>query len=85
MFIVVQHKISDPAKFWETAQSAMPNLPEDIKLHCALPNTDGTKAVCLWEAATIELLKDFMEPQVGQISTNEYFEVEANNAIGLPT
>jgi hypothetical protein len=31
MFIVVQHRVSDPAKFWEIAKTSMPNLPEDLK------------------------------------------------------
>ena len=84
MYIVVQHKISDPAKFWEIAQAATPNLPEGFKLHSAFPNADGSKAVCLWEAATLDTLKNFMEPKVGGISTNQYFEVEVKNAIGLP-
>ena len=84
MYIVVQHKISDPAKFWEIAQAATPNLPQGLKLHSAFPNADGSKAACLWEAATLDMLKNFMEPKVGRISTNQYFEVAVKNAIGLP-
>ena len=84
MYIVVQHKISDPAKFWEIAKAATPNLPEGVKLHCALPSTDGSNAICLWEADTIVEVKNIIESNVGQISTNEYFEVDVENAIGLP-
>ena len=84
MLIVVQHSISDPAKFWEAAKASMPNLPKGLKLRFVLPNADGSKAVCLWEAPTLEALKSFMEAGVGRVSTNQYFEVDAKKAIGLP-
>ena len=82
MYIVVQHTISDPAKFWEVAKQAQ--LPEEVKLHSTFPNTDGSKAVCLWEAKNLETVKNLLEEAVGQVSTNDYFEVETQNAIGLP-
>jgi len=84
MYIVVQHKISDPAKFWEIAQAATPNLPEGVKLHSVLPNAGGSNAVCLWEAATLDTVKNFIEEKVGQMSTNQYFEVDVKSAMGLP-
>jgi hypothetical protein len=46
MHVVVIHSISDPDKFWATADES--ELPEGIALHSALPNDDGTRAVCLW-------------------------------------
>jgi hypothetical protein len=84
MYIVVKHNISNPAKFWETAQASMATLPKDVKLHSTLPNRDGSNAVCLWEANSIDTVKEAIEPLLGQISRNEYFEVDANKAIGLP-
>ena len=84
MYIVVKHNISNPAKFWETAQAAMLALPKDMKLHSTLPNHDGSNAVCLLEANSIDAVKEAIEPLLGQISRNEYFEVDAKKAIGLP-
>jgi hypothetical protein len=84
MFVVVQHSISDPKKFWETAQEATAKLPAGIKIHSTLPNSDGTKAVCLWEAKEFNDVKNAVEGSVGQFSKNEYFSVETKNAIGLP-
>ena len=84
MYIVVKHNISNPAKFWETAQAAIPTLPKDMKLHSTLPNHEGSNAVCLWEANSIDAVKEAIEPLLGQISRNEYFEVDAKKAIGLP-
>jgi hypothetical protein len=69
--------------FSETVKSAA--LPSNLKLHQSLPNGEGTKAVCLWEAAGVDDVKVFVEEAVGKVSTNTYFAVEANNAMGLPT
>jgi hypothetical protein len=84
MFIVVQHQISNPKKFWEEAHLAVAKLPAGVKIHSTLPNTDGTKAVCIWEAGEINAVKDAVESSVGQFSKNEYFSVEEKNAMGLP-
>lgn len=84
MFIVVQHQISNPKKFWEAAQEATGKLPAELKLHSTLPNSDGTKAVCLWESGELNAVKNAVEGSVGQFSKNEYFSVEAKNAFGLP-
>ena len=84
MFIVVQHQISNPKKFWETVKSAAAKLPAGVKIHSTLPNADGTKAVCLWEAGELNAVKNAVEGSVGQFSKNEYFAVEAKNAMGLP-
>ncbi len=84
MFIVVQHQISNPQKFWAIAQEATSNLPAGLKVHSTLPNSDGTKAVCIWEAGEINAVKNAIESSVGQYSRNEYFSVEEKNAMGLP-
>jgi hypothetical protein len=84
MFIVVQHQISNPEKFWETVMTSDGKIPSELKLHSTLPNSDGTKAVCLWEASDLYAVKNAVENLVGQFSRNEYFSVETKNAFGLP-
>jgi hypothetical protein len=86
MYVVVVHNISDPEKFWSTAQSALESggIPETIKVHASYPDPGGTKAVCLWEGSSIEPVRNFIEEAVGAVSDNEYFEVAAQNAMGLP-
>jgi hypothetical protein len=84
MYVVAKHEISDPARFWAAAQEAAPNIPEGIKLHYVLPNTGGSAAVCLWEAGSLDAVRDLVESAVGEISRNEYYEVDSDNAMGLP-
>jgi hypothetical protein len=82
MHVVVIHNISDPDRFWGTADQAAP--PGGIQLHSSLPNADGSRAVCLWEADSQDAVKELVEGTVGEFSNNESFEVNTGNAQGLP-
>lgn len=81
MYIIVEHEISNPRTFWDTAKTA--TLPSHLKLHQTFPNGEGTKAVCLWEAAGVDDVESFVESALGKVSKNSYFAVEAKNAMGL--
>jgi hypothetical protein len=84
MYVVALHQITDPAQFWAAAQAGMASIPEGLSLHSVFPNAAGTQAVCLWEAEGVETVRQFVEGSVGHVSTNQFFEVEAKNALGLP-
>ena len=81
MYVSVIHDVSDPEKFWGMNPDV---IPEGVVLHSALPNSDGSRAVCLWEADSMDAVKNIIEENVGQYSRNEYYEVNAQNARGLP-
>jgi hypothetical protein len=83
MYVVAQHRISDPAKFWELAKTKTAHLPNGLKLHRVLPNADGSQAVCLWEGKQADV-RAFVEGAVGHVSKNEYFTVDSAKAVGLP-
>lgn len=82
MYAIAIHQISDPETFW--AAAAALDLPQGTTLHSAIPNSDGTRAVCVWESDSVDTVRDFVETNAGEISTNEYFEVNEQNAMGLP-
>jgi hypothetical protein len=84
MFIIVQHEISNPQEFWGAAQRELPNLPEGIKIHASYPNETMDRATCLWECASVEGLRAYLEDKTGRYSKNVYTAVNAANAIGLP-
>jgi hypothetical protein len=85
MYITVIHDISDPEKFSEAVQSATAaGFPDGITLHCSYPSANGTRSTCLWEADTVDAVRDLVEPAVGEFSNNEYFEVSTDHALGLP-
>ena len=84
MYILVDHTISDPAAFWGSAEQVM-RMPPGVKLHQTFPTRDGTKAVCVWEAESIDALRGFIEPLVGRVSRNEYLEVENKEGVASPS
>ncbi|PVZ11129.1 hypothetical protein [Actinomycetospora cinnamomea] len=85
MYITVVHEITEPSTFWSAAQEAMSQpMPEGVALHGVFPSSDGTHAVCLWEAPDQQAVREMVESVVGQVSKNDYHEVDAVNAVGLP-
>jgi hypothetical protein len=83
MYILVQHTISDPAAFWNAAD---PNaLPPEVKLHHTFPTPDGTRAACIWEAASVDAVRNVLEPLTGRVSRNEYFPVENKEGLARPS
>jgi hypothetical protein len=82
MHVIAIHSISDPDRFWGAADST--EIPEGTTLRSALPNEDGSRAVCVWESDSLDSVKQLVEGTVGDVSNNEFFEVNEQNAQGLP-
>jgi hypothetical protein len=82
MHVVAIHDISDPGRFWETVQQT--DIPEGMTLHSVLPAEGGSRAVCLWEAGSRDDVRDLVDGAVGEVSSNEFYEVDPQNAQGLP-
>lgn len=85
MFVAVQHTIQDPEAFWAKAGEIVPNLPGHVKLHQCFPNKNGTRGICIWEGDSVKAIQLYLDGQVGQFSSNDYFEVENKESIALPT
>lgn len=85
MIIVVNHSINNPEKFWASAQESLPKLPENgvTRVIQVMPNTDMTKATCLWEADNIETLDAYLRSKVADWSSEDYFELKADAAMGV--
>jgi hypothetical protein len=82
MYVIVEHTISDPERVRAIVEAA--EIPAHLTLHQVLPNVDGTRQVCLWEAADVAAVEAFVEPALAGLSTNTYFIVDAERAMGLP-
>jgi hypothetical protein len=83
MYVLVQHTISDPPAFWNAANPTA--FAPKAKLHQMFSTPDGARAVCVWEAETVEALRNFLEPEVGKVSRNEYFAVENREGVVFPS
>lgn len=83
MFIAIEHHIHDPESFQKCAEDVFP-LPDGLHVHQFFPATDMSRAVCLYEASTIERLSEYLDGTLGDSSTQQYFPIETEHAIGLP-
>ena len=84
MFVVVEHTITNPAVFFALASKAA-EAPSGIKALQFFPSMSKDRAVCLWEANSVEAVKGFLEPLSAQSSRNTYYPVDSTIAMGLPT
>lgn len=84
MYVVAQHTIRDLEQAMEAGQSLF-TPPPGITLHLFLPNAEGVKAVCLWEAESVEDVQELVDGAIGAYSDNQYFGVDEDAAVGLQT
>jgi hypothetical protein len=87
-YIVAIHDISDPDRFWAWTSAEPPGeLPPGVTLHSVYPRDDGLRAVCLWEAPSVDAVREILDAGSGDAARNEYFEVAPQHpgTIGLPT
>ena len=83
MYIVVEHSITNPEVFFGLA-ARVAEAPSGINALQFLPSTGKDRAVCLWEAKSVDALKGFLEPLSAQSSCNTYYAVDNAKAMGLP-
>ena len=83
MFIVVEHTITNPDVFFGLVPRVA-EAPSGIKALQFFPSMSKDRAVCLWEAKSVEAVKGFLEPLSAQSSRNTYYAVDSTKAMGLP-
>ena len=85
MHVVVHHRITDPDKFFSmNAQEVAGGGPPGVQGRQFFPATDRSVAACLWEADSVDSLRDYLDPATRGVSENSYFEVDEDRAMGLP-
>ena len=84
MSISVIHRISDPDSFRATAASAANDIPADIKLHQTVTSNDRSTAICLWEAASVDRVRELLDPLFEGACKNEYLAIHPSSSMGLP-
>jgi len=84
MFIVVEHTITNPDVFF-SLPPRIGEAPSGVNALQFLPSMSKDRAVCLWEAKSVDALKDFLEPFTAQSSRNTYYAVDSTIAMGLPS
>jgi hypothetical protein len=83
MFIVVEHTITNPDVFFGLA-AKVGEAPSGIKALQFFPSVSKDRAVCVWQANSVDHLKGFLEPYSAGSSRNTYYAVDGTKAMGLP-
>ena len=83
MYIVVEHTITNPDVFFGLAPRVA-EAPSGINAIQFFPSMNKDRAVCLWEAKSVDALKGFLDPLTDQSSRNIYYAVDSTKAMGLP-
>jgi hypothetical protein len=83
MHIVVEHTITNPDAFFGVAAKVAAAPPGFTAVHF-FPSIGKDRAVCLWEAKSVDALKGFLNPLIGTSSINTYYAVDSTKAMGLP-
>lgn len=84
MYVIAKHRIKDAERFLSLAQLAAEQAPLGVYGRQFCPSRDRTEAVCLWEADSVETVKNYLDLLAGEASENEYFQVSIEHAIGIP-
>ena len=85
MQVAVEHRITDPEKFASMdAEEVAGGGPAGVRLQQFIPAQDMSLAICLWEADSIDLLRDYLDPATAGVAENRYFAGDAERAMGLP-
>ena len=83
MFIAINHEIHDRDEF-KVKVNRMAPPPQGLRRHQFLAATDLAYAACLWEAPAIEPLRDYIDGSLEPASTQTYFAINEDRAVGLP-
>ena len=59
-------------------------MPPELHLHAVYPSSDMMRAVCVWDAESVDTIDQFLTETFGDVVRNECFKVNAEVAIGLP-
>ena len=83
MKVGVIHRISDP----ESAQSQGQSLfepHEGVRLLQFCPSEDFRAATCIWEAESVDAVRELVDPTLGDASEQTYYAGNTEQAVGLP-
>ena len=86
MYVGVIHKINDPQAMLSRGEplSDPANAPAGVRGLEFFPAKDFNVATCLWEADSVEAVRDYVDGTLGDSCENSYFEIGKEHAHGLP-
>lgn len=82
MYVVVHHRFIDPKTAFARGEKLIRNedAPTGVRGLQFYPSRDGSVAVCLWEAPSVESVQSYVDTTLGDSSENSCFEVDSEQA-----
>lgn len=86
MYIVVQHKLTDPPTAFARGERLKrgDGAPRGTRVVQFLPSRDGTLVTCLWESRSVADVQAFVDDVLGDTSVNLCYPVEESAAFAEP-
>jgi hypothetical protein len=82
MYVVVQHRITDPQTAFARGERLIKNEGAPAGVHGLqfYPSRDGSAVTCLWEAPSVATVQQYVDATLGNSSENMCYEVAAEKA-----
>ena len=82
MYVVAHHRITDPRTAFSRGETLVRNEGAPAGVHGLqfYPSRDRTAVTCLWEAPSVKSVQEYVDSVLGDSSTNECYEVDAEQA-----
>lgn len=82
MYVVTHHRFIDPPTAFARGEKLIRNedAPTGVVGLQFYPARDGSEAVCLWEAPSLESVQEYVDSTLGDSSSNPSFVVDAEQA-----
>ncbi|HLM92922.1 MAG TPA: hypothetical protein VK273_03830 [Gaiellaceae bacterium] len=86
MFVVVEHTILDAQVAFARGQNLLEGrgAPAGVRVRKFYPSTDQSAVICLWEGNSLDEVREYVDATLGDSSENLWFEVDTEQALGLP-
>ena len=86
MYVGVIHRSKDPQTMLSRGAGLgdPSNAPPGAIPRQFCPSKDLSTATCVWEADSVETVRDYIDSTLGDSSENSYFEISTEYAQGLP-
>jgi hypothetical protein len=82
MYVITHHRFIDPPSAFARGEKLIKNegAPTGVNGLQFYPSADGSEAVCLWEAPSVESVQEYVDSTLGDSSKNPCFEVDSQQA-----
>jgi hypothetical protein len=86
MYVVVHHQIKDAQTAFSRGRDLLEGTgaPPGARALQFYPSQDQSAVSCLWEADSVDAVQQYVDSTLGDSSENSCFEVDTEQARGLP-